>query len=482
MMQEKPDITLPDGFVKSLDILGDKAPVLVNALLTTDPSVSVRSNRRKAAPDFSAMPVGSQVPWCAEGLYMSSRPSFILDPAFHQGRYYVQDASSMFLSHVVRFLVGEDATPLAALDACAAPGGKTTALIDALPDGSVVVANEYVAKRASVLKENLIKWGYPGVIVTRDDTSRMAQACADFDIVVADVPCSGEGMMRKDATAVSQWSPALVSECVARQLDIVDNLWRAVAPGGYFIYSTCTFNRDENEAVVEHLVSDFGAESVCIPVEPEWNITPGVDTPLHCYRFLPGITRGEGLFMAVLRKPGTAAPGKALAVGGRGGRASKKPSRRHASSAADPALLSGAQKWLAPSGGYTLSVADGRVSAMPQYMAGFYDAVSPRLNVIHHGVSVGEVKGSVIIPSQGLAMSQALSSGAFPVVEVSRRDALGYLRREALTLPADAPKGYVLLSYESSPLGFVKNLGARANNLYPSEWRILTQRVITTES
>lgn len=383
----------------------------------------------------------------------------------------------MFLSHVVNTLVGDSAAPLLALDACAAPGGKTTALIDALPDGSVVVANEYVPKRAAILKENIIKWGYPGVVVTRDDTARIARACRDFDVVVADVPCSGEGMMRKDKTAVEQWSPALVDECVARQREIVANLWDAVAPGGYLIYSTCTFNRKENELMVEHMVRDLGAESVRIPVEPDWNITPGIDTSCHCYRFLPGLTRGEGLFMAVLRKPGEAERGKGLACRGGKKPAGKKASRRPSAAAVNVRdVAAAAAKWLSRDGGYELTVDEGRVNAVPGNMSALSCALSERLNVIHHGVCVGEIKGGAIIPSQSLAMSQALSIDAFPRVELSREAALDYLRREALTLPDGTPKGFVLVCYESYPLGFVKNLGSRANNLYPSEWRVLTKK------
>lgn len=471
-----PEVSLPDAFVDSLSELGDKAGVLREALLTA-PSVSIRENRRKPSPDYASMDIDGVVPWCAAGRYLSSRPSFTLDPAMHQGRYYVQDASSMFLSHVVNTLVGDSAAPLLALDACAAPGGKTTALIDALPDGSVVVANEYVPKRAAILKENIIKWGYPGVVVTRDDTARIARACRDFDVVVADVPCSGEGMMRKDKTAVEQWSPSLVDECVARQREIVVNLWDAVAPGGYLIYSTCTFNRKENELMVEHMVRDLGAESVRIPVEPDWNITPGIDTSCRCYRFLPGLTRGEGLFMAVLRKPGEAERGKGLGRGGKkpaGKKASRRPSAAAAVNVRDVAAA--AAKWLSRDGGYELTVDEGRVNAVPGNMSALSCALSERLNVIHHGVCVGEIKGGAIIPSQSLAMSQALSIDAFPRVELSREAALDYLRREALTLPDGTPKGFVLVCYESYPLGFVKNLGSRANNLYPSEWRVLTKK------
>lgn len=472
------DQSLPAAFVESLSMLGEERATVVRDALLTEPSVSVRRNRGKLAPTDGSLPFESAVPWCAEGSYLSSRPAFTLDPALHQGRYYVQDASSMFLDHVVRSLIGDrDVPPLLALDACAAPGGKTTVLIDALPSGSVVVANEFVPKRAAVLKENVIKWGYPSVVVTRDDTARIPRACDDFDIIVADVPCSGEGMMRKDKTAVSQWSPALISECVTRQREIVGNLWDALAPGGYLIYSTCTFNREENELMVESMVHDFGADSIAVPVEQAWGITPGIDTACHCYRFLPGLTRGEGLFMAVLRKPGVATMGAALSSMGYSRKPSaKKSCGKSSSQAKTKAVLSSVSSWLADAERYEVGVSDGRVNAVPKLMAPLADRLMERLNVIHHGICLGEIKGDSVVPAQSLAMSQSLAGDAFPMSDLQRQDALKYLRREALSLPEGTPKGLVLVSYESSPLGFVKNLGSRANNLYPAEWRILSSR------
>ena len=250
---------LPEGFVESIAAVG--TPVLdglVDVGENIVPSVAVRDNVGKR---FRYPGGDGDVPWCAAGHYLDNRPSFTLDPAFHQGMYYVQDASSMFIAHVLRHLAGEG--PLRYLDACAAPGGKTTAAIDALPHGSLVVANEYVPARAAVLRENVIKWGSPDVIVTRGDTAALVKAMPEsFDIIAADVPCSGEGMMRKDADAVAQWSHRLVEECADRQREIVGNLWRALKPGGFMVYSTCTFNRHENEEIIGMLVEEYGAESV----------------------------------------------------------------------------------------------------------------------------------------------------------------------------------------------------------------------------
>ncbi|MDE6377983.1 MAG: hypothetical protein K2K72_04480, partial [Duncaniella sp.] len=209
---------LPALFVEMLHELGlgDAAEAL-----TGTPEVSVRLNRAKPRPAIASTAGAVSVPWCERGIYLPERPSFTLDPQWHQGLYYVQEAGSMFHSYITSWLIGETTAPLRVLDACAAPGGKTTAVIDTLPEGSVVVANEYVPARAAVLKENLIRWGYPSVIVTRADTAAFSRLEETFDLIIADVPCSGEGMMRKDDDAVAQWNVGLIDECASLQRHIV---------------------------------------------------------------------------------------------------------------------------------------------------------------------------------------------------------------------------------------------------------------------
>ena len=280
-----------------LALLPEEADALLQAL-QTEPSVAVRVNRRKAIPPATDDPVA----WCRSGIYLDARRQFTFDPLLHSGCYYVQDASSMFISHVLSQVAGN--SPVAYLDLCAAPGGKTTAAIDALPDGSLVVANEIDSRRAQILRENVVKWGYPHCVVTNSDASRLGKLHEAFDIVAADMPCSGEGMMRKDDEAVAQWTPALVEQCAARQREIASDIWQALKPGGIFIYSTCTFNRAENEDMIDFLVRSLGAEPVDIVSDPSWGIHKGVDTPYPCFRFMPHLTRGEGLFMAVVRKNG----------------------------------------------------------------------------------------------------------------------------------------------------------------------------------
>lgn len=444
---------IPAGFVRLMEDIG--LGDLPDALATGEPEVSVRLNPAKGGALFDgAVPV----PWCAEGLYLPSRPQFTLDPRLHAGAYYVQEAASMFHAHVVRTLTVDVGHPLRVLDACAAPGGKTTAVMSALPAGSVTVANEYVPARAAALRENIVRWGDPSVIVTRGDTVRLGALREEFDIIVADVPCSGEGMMRKDPQAVAQWNDGLVRDCAALQREITDNLWPALRPGGWMIYSTCTFNRSEDEEQVERLMELYGAESVGIPVDPAWGISPGIGTEAHCSRFIPGRTRGEGLFVAVLRKPGTLMPH--TPARDRKGRRDKVP-----------AVPDAVKVWVNGDGMTFMATTD-RLTAFPALHADLLRRVGEKADVIHEGVPLATVKGRDLIPAHALALSTALAPGAFPQVALSADEAVAYLRGDTVALPDGTPRGYVAVTYGGLPLGWMKNIGNRANNLYPSSSRI----------
>ncbi len=461
MCSNKENTPLHPDFVAMCDTLGDVAGGLCDTLTDTPPETSVRLSRAKGGHiSFD----GEQVPWCPLGRYLDQRPQFTLDPALHAGAYYVQDASSMFISHVIGHLTRHIDHPVAYLDACAAPGGKTTAAIDALPDGSLVIANEWDYKRAAILRENIIKWGHPAVMVTRGDLSRYRRLTETFDIVAADVPCSGEGMMRKDIVARRQWSPALVRECVERQDEIIDTLVPLIKPGGYLIYSTCTFNVDENERRVERIIRDWQLQPVEIPVDPSWNIVGAIGSDLPCYRFIPGRTRGEGLFMAVLRVPGEST------------RANKKSGNQTVKATKIPAEATNLIKQDCRADYMLSTSSQGIITARP---AGWHSLMSHIAasgpEVILDGVEVAAVKGRDIIPAHSLAMSPLLTD-KLTRVPLDRHDALVYLRRNPIALPEGVSRGYVAVTDATTglTLGLVKNLGNRSNNLYPPEWRIRT--------
>lgn len=459
---------LPVKFIEELNNTGIPATAvtkLIDALTEGKPSISVRANRQKGFLPGEAV---RQVEWCERGRYLDSRPLFTLMPQLHQGRFYVQDASSMFIVKAIDMITRLTGTrPLTVLDACAAPGGKTTAIIDSLPDGSVVVANEFDRRRAVVLKENLVKWGNPDVLVSTGDTSQYARVRDTFDIIAVDAPCSGEGMMRKEEVAVEQWSPGLVDECSRLQREIVGNLWNALKPGGFMIYSTCTFNRHEDEENVKWITDTYDCQSVEIDISRFKGIVKtGDDKGIHCYRFMPGLVEGEGLFMSVLQKAGDLNYSKP-----------DTPAKNKKESGGKPKFPEEKIKqWIKPGIDLKLSLSPDGISIEGTSTAA--DIIMKKL--IKNGVknmrpilTIATIKGKDIIPDHALAMNEVLNIGAFETEEVDKERALAYLRREAIEVGQDKSRGYVLITFDNVPLGFVKNLGNRTNNLYPQNWRIL---------
>ena len=442
---------LNDKFVERTRVLfGEERYGRFVQALEKEPVVSIRVNERKMMAD----PLMKKVPWTESGCYLESRPVFTADPLFHAGCYYVQEASSMFVEQVVRQYLD---SPVRALDLCAAPGGKSTHLLSLLPQGSMLVSNEPMPLRAQVLAENVTKWGNASSVVTKNEPADFAPFRNFFDFVLVDAPCSGEGMFRKDSFAVEQWSVSNVEQCAKRQRDIVADIWESLRPGGLMVYSTCTFNREENEDCVEWIANELGAEILEVKVPDDWNITGSLTTEdLPVYRFIPGYTSGEGLFMAVLRKDGFAAVVQP-----------RLPRFQQA-----PAKIKGeAAKWIVGPERFDFVMQGDTVVAMPKEHTAAMLALQQKLRVLHAALPLAEVKNNKLLPLHALAMSTELNVSAFNTVELEREKALAYLHREAL-LFADAPIGHLLLTYKGTPVGFVKNIGNRANNLYPAEWRI----------
>ncbi len=418
--------------------------------LEEEPVVSIRLNTFKQGGCAGSV----AVPWAADGYYLEQRPVFTADPLFHAGCYYVQEASSMFVEQVVKQYVS---SPVRALDLCAAPGGKTTHLHSLLPQGSLLVSNEPVPLRAQILAENVIKWGSPAAVVTRNEPADFGCFGNFFDLIVVDAPCSGEGMFRKDAYAVEQWNPSIVEQCVKRQRRILEDIWPSLRPGGLLIYSTCTFNREENEDCVSWIADELGATLLPVDVDAQWGITGSLtECDIPVYRFIPGYTAGEGFFIAVLRKDGDASLAQPRAQ-----RMTKAPAK----------LKACVEGWLKESDNFDILQQDETLVAVPREHVNVMLALQQKLKVLHWALPLAEVKNNKLLPLHQLAMSRELCKDAFPCVELERVQALSYLHREAMVFPG-APLGYLLLTYAGVPVGFVKNIGNRANNLYPAEWRI----------
>ncbi len=447
----------PEDFVRQMeDTLGSAAAARLLEALQEPSPVSIRYNGEAHRRFKTDGPVA----WCASGRYLQPpRPAFTFDPLFHAGDYYVQEASSMFIEQAYRRIAAE-AEPRRVLDLCAAPGGKSTLWRSLLPEQSLLVANEPLRPRAAVLAENLQKWGHPDVVVTSDWPAAFQSLPAYFDVIATDVPCSGEGMFRKDAGAVSEWSLQNVEQCAARQRDIIRDVWPALRPGGFLVYSTCTFNRQEDEENVRFICQELGAEPVRIDVPEEWGIqgdTAGTDLPV--YHFFPHCARGEGFFLALLRKTADEP---------------LRPLRKVRPDKQTPVPKNAPyRQWLREPEAWTfLRTTEGRVSAVHTWWQDEAWRLRQSVRTLLCGVEVAEEKGRKVIPAHGLALSRAAADEAFAQAGLDYATALAYLRHESLVLGADVPRGYVRVAYEGRPLGFVNQLGSRANNLYPAQWRI----------
>ena len=409
-------MNLPVDFEKyTRQLMGEQLYTELLNGLSDDVPVSIRVNPFKCPEHFSIPLKDDCVPWCQYGYYLKHRPNFTFDPLFHAGLYYVQEASSMFHEHVIQQLIHEIGNDdLRVLDLCAAPGGKSIAIRSILPDNCLLYSNEPIRARAQVLMENMLKWGHPNVVVTNNYARDYQRANMRFDIIVADVPCSGEGMFRKDANAINEWNLQNVEKCWRLQREIITDIWPCLKPGGYLVYSTCTFNAHENEENVNWIAEQLGADFVNVHTKEEWNITGSLIGQHPMYRFIPGKTRGEGLFVAVLKKHEDDAP---------------------------------------------------NVHAREAML---------RIMTDEQLVPPNKKKD---IPNHSKALSIRLQRNEYPNVDIDYQQAISYLRKEAIVLPSETPRGIVLLTYQQAPIGFAKNIGNRANNLYPMEWRIKSTHI-----
>lgn len=457
-----PKTTLPEEFsTYTREIMGEERWTRFAEAMGEEPPVSVRLNPMKFRSDSMALPAEEDEPveWCREGRYLKERPMFTLDPLLHAGAYYVQEAASMYITQVIRDHAPAD-RPLMVLDLCAAPGGKSTAMRSVLPEGSLLMTNEPMRPRANILMENIQKFGHPDVIVTNNYAIDYQRSRLQFDVILADVPCSGEGMFRKDEGAIREWSVANVKKCAALQREIITDIMPCLRDGGLLVYSTCTYNRQEDEENVDFICSEWQMEK------------------LSERHFIPGETRSEGLYMAALRQTGSDAS-QQTTISMLDSSATKKDKKlkRRGKASAEQAVkgvkeMSG---WIKGNEDFSITTLGQRFVAVRKQWRNVYDTALEKLRVMHAGIELGEPKGKDIIPAEGLALSTAFNPEAFATAELDRDTAIAYLRREPIQLPPDTPRGFVAVGYQGLNLGFVKNLGNRTNNLFPQEWRIRMQ-------
>jgi len=461
------------------NLLGPEYPLFEQALQQPAP-ISLRFNSAKMQRPATLAPIA----WANQGAYLPERPLFTADPRLHAGAYYVQEASSMFVQQAYTQALAQSQIPqhpLRVLDLCAAPGGKSTHLLDLLPANALLVANEVIKSRANILAQNLTKWGGGRHMVTNNDPEHIAALGPVFDLVLVDAPCSGEGLFRKDPQAMQEWGPENVALCTQRQQRILPHAWQALAPGGILLYSTCTYNPHENQQNLAWLAQTFNAQPIALNLDQ----APGVQAVHHQntvgYRFWPHKVKGEGFFIAALQKPGTWQPPAP---------ANKKKRPKNALQVLNASQQAPVQAWLkapvpltlvqtggAPAGKPKKPVKNtGKGSsplwwAVPEQHLDFVQQVAGQLQVVQLGWAVAEPTAKGISPLPGLALSPWVNKAAFEYVDLPLENAWRYLRKEdpGLTLP----KGWVLVGHQGLPLGWAKGLGHRANNYWPTPWRIL---------
>ena len=431
------------------------------------------------------LPQGSvRVPWCESGYYLPSRPAFTFDPLFHAGGYYVQEAASMFLEQAMRRYVG---APCRMLDLCAAPGGKSSLASTLLPKGSLLVANEVIRQRSQILAENLTKWGCPNTIVTNSDPADFGQLDNFFDVLLTDVPCSGEGMFRKDPVAVSEWSPQNVELCYQRQRRILSDVWPSLKPGGIAIYSTCTYNVHEDEENIAWICQELRAEVLDVPVSADWGITGNLlNNDFPVYRFLPHKTRGEGLFMAVLRKTGTSEPNLSTASwqAASSATARKKQKGGKQRSAVFPKeALQTMRSWVLDADNYEWTVDNELVTAFPQAHADALSALKQAVRIVQAGIQVGTLKGKDLIPHHALAMSIALNPMLLPAKRwttpkpwpICARKRSAYAPRPVAAmscLPTVASRWALPRTLETGPTISIRKNGVSEADTCPTKYRL----------
>lgn len=394
--------------------------------------------------------------WCEQGYYLNGRPSFVLDPLWHAGAYYVQEASSMFLQTIISQLADSEKY-YKVLDLCAAPGGKTTLLANAFKNG-LVVANETIKSRNAILEENCIRWGSDHIVVTQNDPSHFKALPNFFDFIVADAPCSGSGLFRKDPQAIQEWSVENVLHCSQRQERIIEESITALQEGGYYIYSTCSYSFEEDEKIMDYIASLEGMQSVAIQLPEATGIVTTHSPNCHAegYRFYPDRLKGEGFFVAVFQKQKAAYTSQF-----------STPFRFTAVNKKDLASLEAI--FNLPHHVECIQHQE-ELIALPLHCLQDLQTIRAHLYVKKMGMRIGILKGADLVPAHDLAMSQ-WDKMPYSDISVDLPDALQFLRRADFKL--DAPKGWHSLSYMNCRLGWVKVLTNRLNNYYPNTWRIL---------
>jgi 16S rRNA C967 or C1407 C5-methylase (RsmB/RsmF family)/NOL1/NOP2/fmu family ribosome biogenesis protein len=401
--------------------------------------------------------ISGSVPWAPDAYYLSSRPSFTLDPFFHAGSYYVQEASGMFLAEALKAAV-DLSQNLKVLDLCAAPGGKSTLIQSLISPGSLLVSNEVIKSRIPALNLNMTKWGNINGIVSNNDPAVFKRLPGFFDILFVDAPCSGSGLFRKDPDAALLWSLDLVKLCSLRQERILADAWMSLKDDGILIYSTCSYSKEENEDILDSVFRQFSGISMPIPMNPSWNImeTRSDQAGAYGYRFYPDKVQGEGFFLAVIQKKEVVLPDQTKKI--------NRNQLRIPKSAEEQLNV-----WIDSRYLNFIQVGDSVHLLTPDIVPDF-DKLKNILYLKKAGIRVGKAGEREWIPDHELALANKLKPG-LATLELNLDDSLRFLRGEPF-VSEKGGKGWKLVSFQGQRLGWVKLLGDRLNNYYPRSWRI----------
>ena len=452
---------LPPSLLASLEnVKGFDLSAFTIAHKTQNQISSVRINPAKIFDiNKSVLNVDSKVLWSSKGFYLKERPSFTIDPFFHAGAYYVQEASSMFLEEVLKQSCDLNAS-LKLLDLCAAPGGKSTLLQSLISNESLLVCNEVIKTRVNVLSENITKWGAVNTVVTNNDPKDFQRLPEYFDVIIADAPCSGSGLFRKDPDAINEWSVDNVVLCSQRQQRILADIIPALKPGGLLIYSTCSYSESENETIADWLLNENEFETVQIKLDDDWGIveTQSVNKKAFGYRFYPDKIKGEGFFIAAFRKKGDYNNSEKI----------KTKSRQELISKSQLQYLN---NWIQDTNTMAFFKWKDDIIAFPESLLNEISILQSALYIKKAGVNIGSIIREELIPSHELAVSTLIKKDIHSV-SWELESALQYLRHQ--TIPETIlERGWLMVKFGGLSLGFLKAMPNRINNYYPREWRIL---------
>jgi len=460
----------PPAFVRRIRAqLGDEAEALLRSLAAPR-AFGLRLNPLKLGPDDPAFPALAArfklrpVPWCADGFYYDEETRPGKHPYHAAGLYYIQEPSAMIAAELLDPKPGE-----LVLDLAAAPGGKTTHLAGKMAGQGTLVANEIHPARARILSGNVERMGFANVVVTCARPGDLADRFPEaFDRILLDAPCSGEGMFRKDPQAAAEWSPAQVEACAVRQRGILEDAARLLKPGGRLVYSTCTFNREENEETVAAFAERH----------PDFTL-------VREERLWPHLAEGEGHYAALLEKRGPAEAGR-TEPRGRAESAGRQPGRspRRARAAFEGAGEAAAMRafrafaerdlpgWSLPDEGFPLLFGES-LYWIPRHPALPFDAQTlSGLKTPRPGLQLGMWRKGRFEPAHALAMAVPAAAARLRCVYAPEaRETAAYMRGESLAAPNGAAEGWGLMTVDGWPVGWFKAGGGQLKNHLPKGLR-----------